>query len=128
MFFRILVSFLCGAVRIPYAAGGLEQQVVELLPQNYSVAKTLKTARLQGPVSGAKISRKPATLEGTSRVEGTWLRESSCAYPRTHFFQESQLHPRGTPVLQHRQENLVTLRRPTKKGQNYRRKLRRKIA
>ena len=41
---------MCGIARIPYAAGGLEQQVVELPPQNYSVAKILKTARLQGPV------------------------------------------------------------------------------
>ena len=54
MFFRILVRSLCGAARIPDAAGGLEQQVVELLPQNYSVAKTLKTARLQGPVLGCQ--------------------------------------------------------------------------
>ena len=97
MFFRILVSFLCGAARILYAAGGLEQQVVELLPQNYSVAKTLKTARLQGPVSGAKISRKPAKLEGTSRVEGTWLRESSCAYPRTHFLKNHNCILRARP-------------------------------
>ena len=31
---------LCGIARIPYAAGGLEQQVVELPPQNYSVKKS----------------------------------------------------------------------------------------
>ena len=38
------------------------------------------------------------------------------------------MHPRGTPVLRHRQENLVTLRRPTKKGLDFWRKLRCKIA
>ena len=42
----------------PYAAGGLEQQVVELPPQNYSVAKILKKARLQGPVSGCQNQPK----------------------------------------------------------------------
>ena len=50
MFFDFQFRSLCGIARIPYAAGGLEQQVVELPPQNYSVAKILKTARLQGPV------------------------------------------------------------------------------
>ena len=64
--FRCPVSFLCGIAKIPYAAGELEQQVVELPPQNYSVAKILKTARLQGPVSGCPNQLKTATFEGTS--------------------------------------------------------------
>ena len=54
MFFDFQFRSLCGIARIPYAAGGLEQQVVELPPQNYSVAKILKKARLQGPVSGCQ--------------------------------------------------------------------------
>ena len=49
---------LCGIARIPYAAGGLEQQVVELPLQNYSVAKVLKKARLQGPLSGCQNQPK----------------------------------------------------------------------
>ena len=56
MFFDFQFRSLCGIARIPYAAGGLEQQVVELPPQNYSVAKILKTARLQALFQGAKIS------------------------------------------------------------------------
>ena len=48
---------LCGAARIPSLLGTeLEQQVVELLPQNYSVAKALKTARLQGPFRVPKLA------------------------------------------------------------------------
>ena len=35
--------------------------------------------------SGAKISRKPATFEGTSRVEDAWFVKDSCAYSRTQF-------------------------------------------
>ena len=58
MFFDFQFRSLCGIARMPYAAGGLEQQVVELPPQNYSVAKILKTARLQGPVSGCQNQPK----------------------------------------------------------------------
>ena len=58
MFFDFQFRSLCGIARIPYAAGGLEQQVVELPPQNYSVAKILKKARLQGPVSGCQNQPK----------------------------------------------------------------------
>ena len=58
MFFDFQFRSLCGIARTPYAAGGLEQQVVELPPQNYSVAKILKTARLQGPVSGCQNQPK----------------------------------------------------------------------
>ena len=58
MFFDFQFRSLCGVTRIPYAAGGLEQQVVELPPQNYSVAKIWKTARLQGPVSGCQTQPK----------------------------------------------------------------------
>ena len=58
MFFDFQFRSLRGIARIPYAAGGLEQQVVELPPQNYSVAKILKKARLQGPVSGCQNQPK----------------------------------------------------------------------
>ena len=58
MFFDFQFRSLCGIARIPYAAGGQEQQVVELPPQNYSVAKILKKARLQGPVSGCQNQPK----------------------------------------------------------------------
>ena len=58
MFFDFQFRSLCGIARIPYAAGGLEQQVVELPPQNYLVAKILKKARLQGPVSGCQNQPK----------------------------------------------------------------------
>ena len=58
MFFDFQFRSLCGIARIPYAAGGLEQQVVELPPQNYSVAKILKKARLQGPASGCQNQPK----------------------------------------------------------------------
>ena len=58
MFFDFQFRSLCGIARIPYAAGGLEQQVVELPPQNYSVAKILKKASLQGLVSGCQNQPK----------------------------------------------------------------------
>ena len=58
MFFDFQFRSLCGIARIPYAAGGLVQQVVELPPQNYSVAKILKKAGLQGPVSGCQNQPK----------------------------------------------------------------------
>ena len=74
--FSISSFVLCVIARIPYAAGGLEQQVVEPPPQNYSVAKILKTARLQGPVF-----RVPKSAENRLRskvppeFEDAWLRE-----------------------------------------------------
>ena len=87
MFFDFQFRSLCGIARIPYAAGGLEQQVVELPPQNYSVAKILKKARLQGPVSGCQ--NKPAENRLRSKVPPELkilgCVKDSCAYPRTQF-------------------------------------------
>ena len=88
MFFDFQFRSLCGIARIPYAAGGLEQQVVELPPQNYSVAKILKTARLQGPVSGCQ--NQPKTGYVRRYLQGPELKipgcvKDSCAYPRTQF-------------------------------------------
>ena len=79
MFFDFQFRSLCSTAKIPYAAGGLEQQVVELLPQNYSVAKTLENSKhaCRALFQGAKISRKPATFEGTSRVRRSRLRNGS---------------------------------------------------
>ena len=86
MFFDFQFRSLCGIARIPYAAGGLEQQVVELPPQNYSVAKILKRARLQGPVF-----RVPKSAENRLRskvppeLKMPGCVKDSCAYPRTQF-------------------------------------------
>ena len=86
MFFDFQFRSLCGIARIPYAAGGLEQQVVELPPQNYSVTKILKRARLQGPVF-----RVPKSAENRLRskvppeLKMPGCVKDSCAYPRTQF-------------------------------------------
>ena len=79
-FFDFQFRSLCGTARIPYAAGGLEKHVV--LPQNYSVAKTLKQHACRALFQGANISRKPATFEDT-KISGCV--KDSCAYPRTQF-------------------------------------------
>ena len=41
----------------------------------FSRKNLLKKYACRGLFQGAKISRKPATCEGTSRVEDSWLRE-----------------------------------------------------
>ena len=50
MFFDFQFRSLCGIARIPYAAGGTGAASCRAAA-NYSVAKILKKARLQSPVS-----------------------------------------------------------------------------
>ena len=68
MFFDFQFRSLSGIARIPCAAEGLEQQVVELPPQNHSIAKILKKTRLQGPVSGCQNQPKTGHRSKVSRV------------------------------------------------------------
>ena len=86
MFFDFQFRSLCGIARIPYAAGGLEQQVVELPPQNYSVAKILKTARLQGPVFRVpKSAENRLRSKAPPELKMPGCVKDSCAFPRTQF-------------------------------------------
>ena len=62
MFFDFQFRSLCGIARIPYAAGGQEQQVVELPPPELFGCKNLSQQHAcRALLQGAKISRKPAT-------------------------------------------------------------------
>ena len=70
-YFSISSFVLCVGLQGYRAAGGLD---VELPPQNYSVAKILKTARLQGPVLGCQ--NQPTT--GYVR---RYLQSMSLSYP-----------------------------------------------